>query len=116
MTITLEASTEAVIQRKIADALYSDADVVIREALRLLEEHDRLMVLRAKLAVAEEQADRGDGRPLTPGLWEEIQRNTLLKAAAGRRPNPMAFPKATNILTPEAKAALSGPSGKCVVA
>ena len=91
MTITLEASTEAVIQRKIADGLYSDADEVIREALRLLEEHDRLKALRAKLAVAEEQADRGDGRPLTPELWEEIQRNAL-KAAAGHRPNPDVFP------------------------
>jgi len=92
MTITLDEGTEAVIRRKVEDGLYADAAEVIREALRLLEEHDRLKALRAKLAVAEERADHGEGRPLTPELWEEIKQNARRKAAAGHRPNPDVCP------------------------
>ena len=92
MTITLDAGTEAVIRRKIEDGLYANPEEVIREALRLLEEHDRLKLLRAKLAVAEEQADRGEGVELTPEFWERLTREADELFRLGKQPHPDVFP------------------------
>lgn len=92
MTITLDAQLEAVVQKKIEDGLYADARDVIHEALRLLDEHDRLRQFRAKLQIGLDQLDRGEGRPLTPELWEEIKQNVARKQREGHRPNPDVCP------------------------
>ena len=88
MSITLDAKLVAVVQEKVETGRYRDHDEVIREALEALEERERLQSLRAILDRAEEQAGRGEGRPFTPALFEELKRNAIRKAAAGHTPTP----------------------------
>lgn len=92
MTITLEPEVEAMVRKKVQDGLYGDAQAVIRKALSLLDERDKLRQLRAKLQIAQDQLDRGEGRPFTPELFEELKQNALRKAAAGHTPNPDVCP------------------------
>lgn len=52
MTITLEPEVEAMVRKKVQDGLYGDAQAIIRKALSLLDERDKLRQLRAKLQIA----------------------------------------------------------------
>ena len=88
MTLQLDAHSEAVIREKVEAGLYRDAAEAIREAVRLLDEHDRSRQLRAKLALAEEQADRGEGAEFTEALFAQIKRNARRKAETGHQPDP----------------------------
>jgi len=65
MNVSLTPELERLIQEKVASGLYNSQSEVVREALRLLEEHDRLRELhltrlRATLAEGLEQANRGE--------------------------------------------------------
>ena len=65
MNVNLTPELERLIQEKVASGLYNNQSEVVREALRLLEQQDRLrelhMVrLRAALAEGLEQAERGE--------------------------------------------------------
>jgi len=65
MNVNLTPELERLIQDKVASGLYNNQSEVVREALRLLEEQDRLRELhvaklRAALAEGLEQADRGE--------------------------------------------------------
>lgn len=64
MNVSLTPALERIIQEKVKSGLYNSASEVIREALRLLEEQDRLRQmklenLRKEIAIGIEQADRG---------------------------------------------------------
>lgn len=64
MNVSLTPKLEALVQKKVASGLYNSASEVIREALRLLEEYDRIRMvriteLRRELAVGTDQLDRG---------------------------------------------------------
>lgn len=64
MNVNLTPELEALIQRKVESGLYNNQSEVVREALRLLEEQDRLREAhlgKLRVAVAESlvQADRG---------------------------------------------------------
>ena len=74
MTVTLDPQLSALLRQKVDAGLYRSADAALREAVRLLDEHDRLQRLRALLAVGVEQADRGELIEYTPELLEEISR------------------------------------------
>lgn len=65
MNVNLTPELEKLIREKVASGLYNNRSEVVREALRLLAEQDRLRdahleKLRAALAIGLEQADRGD--------------------------------------------------------
>ena len=65
MNVNLTPELERLIRDKVASGLYNNQSEVVREALRLLEEQDRLRELhvarlRAALAEGLEQADRGE--------------------------------------------------------
>ena len=92
MSIQLDAKLEAVIRQKVADGLYDEPNEVIRQALEALEERERLQQLRAKQQVGLDQLERGEGRALTPEVWEELKQNAARKAQAGHRPNPDVCP------------------------
>ena len=88
MHVNLTPQLEEMVREKVATGMYNNASEVVREALRLLEEHDRvrLEALRAALGVAEAQIARGEGRRLTPELIAEMDENVKMKARAGRKP------------------------------
>lgn len=64
MNVSLTPQLEALVQEKVASGRYSSASEVVREALRLLEERDRLREarlseLRRDIAVGIDQLERG---------------------------------------------------------
>lgn len=69
MNVHLTPQLTALVRSKVDSGMYNSASEVIREALRLLEEQDRLREIRREelrmaLKVGFEQLDRGEGSPL----------------------------------------------------
>ncbi len=93
MAIQIPADVEARIQQKVAEGFFPDADEVIREAMRLLDEQEReLEELRAKLQIGLDQLDRGEGIPFTPELMAKIRLEAAERYRRGERPNPDVCP------------------------
>lgn len=84
MNVSLTPKLDELVQAKVASGLYNSASEVIREALRLLDERDRLREarigeLRAELAVGFEQLERGQSR--------EYDKNSLMQVAESVKAN-----------------------------
>ncbi len=78
MNVSLTPELEKLVQKKVDSGLYYSASEVIREALRLLKEHDelrqrRIDQIRKKIARGIEQLDRGEGVD-GEEFFEELQR------------------------------------------
>jgi antitoxin ParD1/3/4 len=79
MNVNLTRELEELVQRKVRSGLYNNQSEVVREALRLLAEQDRLreahhLKLRGALAKGLAEADRGellDG----PGVVAEVRKS-----------------------------------------
>jgi antitoxin ParD1/3/4 len=84
LSVTLAPQHEAFIRKKIESGLYSDADQVLGEALRLLEERDKLATLRAAVAIGDEQIARGEVVEWTPDLMERLKREATENARNGK--------------------------------
>jgi antitoxin ParD1/3/4 len=72
MNISLTPKLEDLVKRKVESGLYGSASEVMREALRLLEERDRLHALRLEELRAEIRKGLESGEP-TPLNIEEIK-------------------------------------------
>ena len=48
MNVSLTPRLEKLVQKKVASGMYNSASEVVREALRLLQQHDRVRELRLK--------------------------------------------------------------------
>jgi len=93
MSIQLSADIEAHIRQKIESGHFPDADQVIREAMRLLDEHERqLDQIRAKLQSGRDQLARGEGVPFTPDLVAQMRRDAEERFQRGEHPNPDVCP------------------------
>jgi len=87
MNVNLTPELVALVERKIASGLYNNRSEVVREALRLLAEQDRLRVahaahLRKALAEGLAQADRGellDGAEVVAGVRKALRRRKSAK-------------------------------------
>ena len=71
MNISLTPQLEKLIQEKVASGRYGSASEVIREALRLLDDQEklyqiRLEELRREVQIGIDQADRGEFSDATP--------------------------------------------------
>lgn len=84
MSVTLTSDLEAMIQEKVVRGEYTDASEVIREALQLLEDRDRLRRLRAELAIGLEQIERGATVPDTPDFMERLKREAAEHVRLGQ--------------------------------
>lgn len=81
MNINLTPELERLVDEKVASGLYNNRSEVVREALRLLVEQDRLREahlehLRAALAEGLAQADRGellDGRAVVKQMRTSLR-------------------------------------------
>lgn len=72
MNVSLTPKLEDYVKQKVATGMYNSVSEVMREALRLLEEHDalkdiKLAVLRRDLQEGIDELDRGEGTPLDMG-------------------------------------------------
>lgn len=88
MVVLIAADIERMIQEKIATGQYNDSNDVLREALRVLDNRDRLHRLRESLARAEEDVDRGDYFEWSPTFMDELTREADELAASGYHPKP----------------------------
>ena len=85
MNVSLTPALEKMVQKKVASGLYNSASEVIREALRLLEENDKMK--RAKLKALREDVEVGI-RQLDNGQFTEYDQKsakTLIKQIKSRR-------------------------------
>jgi antitoxin ParD1/3/4 len=74
MHIRLTPQHEELIRSKIASGEYRDPSEVVEDALRLMDERDRMAALRAALAIGDAQIARGETILWTPELLNEIIR------------------------------------------
>lgn len=84
MSITLTPEAEAQVRELVDRGGYTDADAVLDEALRVLRERDQLARLRELIAVAEEQAARGQVREWTPDSLDRLKREAEEDERLGR--------------------------------
>ncbi len=89
MTIQLPVDVEARVREKVARGEFSDADEVIREAMRLLDERERqLAELRVKLQTGLDQLDQGEGVQFSPELVTRMRRDAEERFRRGERATP----------------------------
>lgn len=74
MNVSLTPHFEEMVRRKVESGRYGSASEVVREALRLLEEHDRRDALHAALASGDAQYARGEFTTWTPDFMEQMKR------------------------------------------
>lgn len=79
MNVSLTPQLEEMVKRKVESGRYGSASEVMREALRLLEEHDRLRTMRTQELRAEIQKglDSGEAAPLDMGAIKARGRKRL---------------------------------------
>jgi antitoxin ParD1/3/4 len=92
VNVSLTPQLEAMIQERVASGRYTDASEVVAEAMRLLEERERLDHLRSLLAVGMEKAKRGELVELTPELMAEIAQRARERVWRGEAPDPDVCP------------------------
>jgi antitoxin ParD1/3/4 len=81
MNVSLTPQLEKLVQERVKSGRYTSASEVIREALRLMEEKDRL--LEAKLDQLRQDIREGlDSGPATPWDPDEIKRAGRARRAA----------------------------------
>ena len=74
MNVSLTEQLEEFVQRKVASGLYTSASEVVREALRLLEEQERLKAARLG----------GLGEMINAG-WDAAERGDLVSVPAAMK-------------------------------
>lgn len=86
MNVNLTPELERLVHEKVASGLYNNQSEVVREALRLLAEQDRLRAARiARLSKAQVeglgQVDRGEGLEITG----EMRGVSVVRQRSGKR-------------------------------
>jgi antitoxin ParD1/3/4 len=84
MNISLTPELEKMVSERVRSGRYASASEVIREALRLLGEQDRLSQLRQDVRLGLEQLDRGVHRPFDPQAVKRVKRQGRKLIASGR--------------------------------
>lgn len=92
MNVSLTPQLEAMIRQRVESGRYNNASEVVREALRLLEEQERVQHLRSLLAVGLEQAHRSELVEFTPELFMDIDRRVEERFNRGDDPDPNVCP------------------------
>ena len=94
MNISLTPQLEALVRAKVDSGRYTSASEVVREALRLLDEHERAdaEAFRAAALSGFAALDRGEYAAFTPKLRERLNRNALHKLREGTKPTPEVCP------------------------
>jgi len=93
MNINFPSVDETYIKQKVDDGFYSNATELVRDAVRHLREADeQRQAWLAAVQVGDDQIARGEYRPYTPELFEEIKRNARDKVKRGHQPNPDVLP------------------------
>jgi antitoxin ParD1/3/4 len=81
MNVNLTPQLEDMIRQKVASGLYTSASEVVREALRLMEEQDRIRAVKLDQLRQDIREGLDSGAP-TPWDAEEIKREGRRRRAA----------------------------------
>lgn len=87
MNVNLTPQLEKLIKEKVASGLYNSASEVVREALRLMEEQDRVRAVKLEQLRRDIREGLESGEP-TPWDAEEIKREGRRRRAARSTTNP----------------------------
>ena len=77
LTLSLPSQFEAMIRERVESGRYPDATAVVEEALRVLDDRDRLERLRAEIAIGLDEIERGETVEYTPELMEQLKREAI---------------------------------------
>ena len=83
MQVSLTPELEELIQRRLESGRYNNATEVMQEALRLLDERDRVARLREALAIGEAQVARGETKEWTPDFMEKLMQRAEAEERQG---------------------------------
>ena len=84
MTSRVPTDVEDSIREMVESGRFEDADTVLREAVRLLQDHDRkLQRLRAELQIGLDQAARGELIDWTPDFMEQLKQEADERSRLG---------------------------------
>ena len=93
MNIQFPSVDATYIKQKVDAGFYSNATELVRDAVRRLREADeQRQALLAAVQVGDDQFARGEYRPYTPELFDEIKRHARDKVKRGHQPNPDVLP------------------------
>ena len=93
MNINFPQVDEQYIKTKVDAGFYSNATELVRDAVRRMREaEEQRQALLAAVQLGEEQIARGQYRPYTPELFEEITRNSVTKVTHGQPLHPDVLP------------------------
>jgi antitoxin ParD1/3/4 len=92
VNVSLTPQLEAMIQERVASGRYSDASEVVAEAMRLLEERERLDHLRSLLAAGEADERQGNLVDYTPEFMDDIYQEAEDLFRLGALPDPDVCP------------------------
>ena len=84
MNVNLTPQLEEMVRQKVASGLYTSASEVVREALRLMEERDRVRAVKLEQLRQDIRDGLNSGEP-TPWDPEEIKREGRARRAARPR-------------------------------
>ena len=90
MNVSLTPELEQYVSGKVESGLYHSASEVVRDGLRLLKEKEeihraRIEELRREVQIGIDQADRGQAKPLTDDLVQDIKARGRQRLAAGKK-------------------------------
>jgi antitoxin ParD1/3/4 len=88
MNVSLTPELEAMVRQRVESGRYSNASEVVRDALRHLEEHERLERLRALLEVGRQDELRGDWTEFSPEWMADLHRRVEERFRRGEEPDP----------------------------
>ena len=83
MNLNLTPQLEAFVKQKVASGLYSSASEVVREALRLMEEQDRIRAIKLEQLRQDIRDGLNSGDP-EPWNVEEIKREGRARRNTGK--------------------------------
>jgi antitoxin ParD1/3/4 len=86
MNVNLTPQLEDMVRRKVASGLYTSASEVVREALRLMEEQDRVRAARLEQLRQDIREGLTSGEP-TPWDPEEIKQEGRKRRASRANPS-----------------------------
>ncbi len=73
MHVTVRPELETFIRSQVDSGKYEDADQVVNQAIQLLQDHEKLLYMRASIAEAEAEVARGEFVEWTPDFWDKLQ-------------------------------------------
>jgi len=92
MNVSLTPQLEEIVRKKVESGLYGSASEVVREAIRLMDYQDRLNKLRADIAEADAEFERGEFFVESPEFWASVEAEAERMEREGVEPNPDVCP------------------------